>query len=740
MADYEDDTDTKSSRGSDKLDKWHCRAKSDFDKAYTAAGTMRRLIIEAARFVQVAGAQWEGSTNAGWAFDDDRFEKYPRFELNKVGRECNRIISEYRKNRIAVKFRPKTGDASEELSDKMNGKFRADVQETSGEEAFDNAFSDAVTGGMGCFRLDAILENEHDPADESKRIHFLPVYDPASSVYFDQDSKQYDRSDACWAMEVFSMSPDAFEKQYPDASLDSLETEDDGKMFDWCTPESVYVGRYYEKKLETVTVTEYTNNITQDRAVYDDEEIESIAAELTEPAFTKGKSRKIKKSRIYCGLMSGSEWLEEPTRIPGECIPLIPVYGRRAFVDNQERITGHASDAMDAQRLENLMVSMVADNATQSGGDNIPIVDVDMIPGPLAQFWGERNTKRPAYLPMRSMKDKLGNIVAQAQVAGYTPSTPLSPAVAALLQYTGATIQQITGSSQLTDLPGNIATDTVDSIFNRLDTQSFIYMDNMAKSLKRAGFVWMSMAREVYGTDKPIRIVNEDGSDALVLMNGKVIDKDNGEEIGLNDLTVGRYEVAVDVGQSFANRRDSTVRSLSALLPTLPPGTPMYNVVIGMIIDNMDGEGLEEFKEYNHKQLLLQGVVKPKTPMEQQEVAQAQQEQANQPDPQMVAAQGLAMEGQAKLMDSQTKQLSAQTDAFTAQQDAQLKQAQTVKTVAEAQNIDHTQLISALKLLSDFYNQQQGNARSNAEQMINMQQQLAPQVQQPPQGTPPVQQ
>ena len=31
----------------------------------------------------------------------------------------------------------------------------------------------------------------------------------------------------------------------------------------------------------------------------------------------------------------------------------------------------------------------------------------------------------------------------------------------------------------------------------RMDTQSYIYMDNMAKSMRRAGVVWLSMAREV---------------------------------------------------------------------------------------------------------------------------------------------------------------------------------------------------------------------------------------------------
>lgn len=40
----------------------------------------------------------------------------------------------------------------------------------------------------------------------------------------------------------------------------------------------------------------------------------------------------------------------------------------------------------------------------------------------------------------------------------------------------------------------------------------------------------------------------------------------------------------------------------------------------------MDGEGLDEFKEYNRKQLLTQGVVKPRNTEEEQIVAQAMQQ------------------------------------------------------------------------------------------------------------------
>nr|WP_305000189.1 portal protein [Arsenophonus endosymbiont of Aleurodicus floccissimus] len=126
---------------------------------------MREKCIEATRFVRVPGGQWEGATAAGSELGK-QVEKYPKFEINKISTELNRIIIEYRNNRITVKFRPGDSAASEALANKLNGLFRADYEETDGGEACDNAFDDAANGGFGCFRLTTQWVNEADPMDK----------------------------------------------------------------------------------------------------------------------------------------------------------------------------------------------------------------------------------------------------------------------------------------------------------------------------------------------------------------------------------------------------------------------------------------------------------------------------------------------------------------------------------------------------------------------------------------------
>ncbi|QZN94118.1 portal protein [Symbiopectobacterium purcellii] len=692
------------------LQKRHEQIMLKFDRAYTPQEDVREKCIEATRFARVPGGQWEGTTSSGTKLNDF-FERYPKFEINKVATELNRIIAEYRNNRITVKFRPGDKAASEELANKLNGLFRADYEETDGGEACDNAFDDGATGGFGCFRMSTKYVNEYDPLDERQRICIEPIYDAARSVWFDPDAKKYDKSDAGWAFDMYSLSAEKYKAEYDKtpASLDL--TLDNSWKYDWFDNDVVYIAKYYEVRKESVDVVSYQNPMTGEIATYDSDQLEPIADELADIGFVEVARRSVKRRRVYVSLVDGDGFLEKPRRIAGENIPLIPVYGKRWFIDDIERVEGHIAKAMDPQRLYNLQVSMLADTASQDAGST-PIVDMDQVRG-LEKHWEERNKKRPSFLPLRSIKDKSGNVIAPATPTGYTQPAVLNQALAALLQQTSADIQEVTGGSQaMQQMPSNVAQETVNNLMNRSDMASFIYLDNMAKSLKRAGEIWLSMAREVYGSDREVRIVNEDGTDDISLMSVSVKDDETGQVVALNDLSVGRYDVTVDVGPNYTARRDATVAALTSVLGTMLPQDPDTGIIRGIILDNMDGEGLDEFKEFNRKKLLVAGMVKPRNQKEQQIVMQAQMAQQGQQDPNMVLAQAQMVAAQAEAQKAQNETAQTQIKAFTAQQDAMESQANTVYKLAQARNIDDKAVMDAIKLLNDVFVSQQQNIPS----------------------------
>ena len=550
-----------------------------------------------------------------------------------------------------------------------------------------------------------MLVNEYDPMDERQRIAIEPVYDPSRSVWFDPDAKKYDKSDALWAFCMYSLSPEKYEAEYgktPPASLDV--TTMTSWEYDWFEPEVVYIAKYYEVRKESVDVISYRQPITGEIATYDSDQIEDIEDELALAGFQEVARRSVKRRRVYVSVVDGQNFLEKPRRIPGEHIPLIPVYGKRWFIDDIERVEGHIAKAMDPQRLYNLQVSMLADTAAQDPGQ-IPIVGMEQIRG-LEKHWEARNKKRPAFLPLREVKDKAGNIIAGATPAGYTQPAVMNQALAALLQQTSADIQEVTGGSQaMQQMPSNIAQETVNNLMNRADMASFIYLDNMAKSLKRAGEVWLSMAREVYGSDREVRVVNEDGTDDIALMNAQVVDRQTGQVVALNDLSTGRYDVTVDVGPSYTARRDATVAALTSVLSTMAPQDPDAGIIRGLIMENMDGEGLD--KEYNRNKLLTAGIVKPRNAKEQALVQQAQAAAQSQPDANMVLAQAQMVAAQAEVQKANNETAQTQIKAFTAQQDAMESQANTVYKLAQARNIDDKAVMEAIRLLKDVAESQQ---------------------------------
>ena len=167
----------------------HTQAMREFDIVQSAMRDVRLQCLQDRRFYSIAGAQWEGPLG-------DQFENKPRFEVNKIHLSVIRIINEYRNNRITVDFVSKDGSNNDKLAETCDGLYRADERDSGAEEAYDNAFEEAVGGGFGAWRIRNVYEDDEDDENEKQRIRFEPIYDADSSVFFDLDAKRQDKADA----------------------------------------------------------------------------------------------------------------------------------------------------------------------------------------------------------------------------------------------------------------------------------------------------------------------------------------------------------------------------------------------------------------------------------------------------------------------------------------------------------------------------------------------------------------
>ena len=340
--------------------------------------------------------------------------------MNKIHLSVIRIFNEYRNNRISATFIPKDGKDGDELADLCAGLYRADQQDSQAEEAYDNAFEEGVGGGMGGWRLTNEYEDEYDAEDERQRIRFEPIYDADSTIFFDVGSKRQDKSDARHCFVLTGMSRDAYIEAWGEDPA-SWERPIEDTEFDWETSDLVYVAEYYvcEEKKETV----YTyRTISGDPERYTARELKedpSIEARLNEIGTVRIASRSVKRKKVRKYILSGSGVLEDCGHIAGTEIPIIPVYGKRWFIDGKERFMGHVRLAKDAQRLKNMQLSVLAETSAV-GGISTPIFTPEQIEGH-EHAWANSAVDRPAFLKLNAIEGAEGNEIPAGPIGSKEP-------------------------------------------------------------------------------------------------------------------------------------------------------------------------------------------------------------------------------------------------------------------------------------------------------------------------------
>jgi len=661
--------DTGPAPETDKLGEVHERALRRFDQAVLPQMEQRAIALMCRRFVDIAGAQWEGE----WG---DQFANSIRVEIDKVADGVDKIVRDYRENRIVPDFRPAGGRGDQETADTLDGIHRADSYHFKAQQARDNAFEEAVKGGMGAYRLANEWADPYDKDSDAQRINpALTIVDADQRVFFDPNSKLYDKSDARFAFVLTGMTPDAFTEAYgEDKATTWPDPATRGSQYDWYTPESVIVCEYYEVEDRNEKLFILRHALTNDERREWSSDIDSDEIEALKVKGWTVSERRQKRRRIHKYVMSGQEVLRDHGFIAGDCIPVVPVYGKRSYVDGVERFRGYVLKKMDRQRVYNSQVSKLAEVAALSPREK-PIFDADQMPPALQALWAEQEIARHPYALVKTLFNPVtGDPIAMGPIGKIEPPQ-LPPVAAALLQIAG---NDLTEDMQDPDeVKANTSAEAMDIAATRVDAKSGLFLDNMRQSVQREGEIYLSMCRDVYWEEgRVVETMSEDGDDGTAVLQEGVTDSKGAFRIR-NDFTRGGYKVVVDVTEATATRRDKAIKSSLrvAEVAVQAQNMELANVSILTAVMNQDGEGTSDLQAWARKQLLSLGVVQPNEE-EQRAMEEAQQQQ--QPDPAQVVlmAQAEALAAQAE----KDKALAVKAEADTG-----LSEAKTVQTLADAQ-------------------------------------------------------
>ena len=118
-----------------------------------------------------------------------------------------------------------------------------------------------------------------------------------------------------------------------------------------------------------------------------------------------------------------------------------------------------------------------------------------------------------------------------------------------------------------------------------------------------------------------------------------IMDEESGVMVPTNDLSKGKFAVTVKVGPQYNTEREATLDSLERIMDKVGQENKYFAPMLSMWINNVQGTGLKPLKDFNRKDMILSGMVKPETEDEIAMVEQAGQQTDPQTELTMAAAE-----------------------------------------------------------------------------------------------------
>lgn len=635
-----------------------------YDRATEAVSTLYDEASDDVKFVTKPGAQWDKRTRAARG-------GRPCYEFPKLQGQVRQVVNAQRQARPQGKVRG-VEEGDQGLAELMQGICRNIESVSNADMAYDIAFEASVKGGFGAFR---IVTDYRSQDDFDLDIFIKPIFNQFS-VKFDPAAVERDRRDAMFAFVEESMPEEMFEAQYPDADMKGFDDNKDCKG--WKEAGKVRVVEYWWKEPVKRELLALSNNDVVDASEVDEGELAKAGLQVL-------RRRTVKSHKVMSVLTNGHEFLDEPTEFPSKFIPIIPVWGNITNIDGEDYWQGIVREAKDAQRLHNVHRSATIEAVAKA--PKAPyMVTAEQIKGYEGQ-WKRANAEDYPYL--------LYNAVSGG--APVPQRTPQSEVPVALIQMAAIDSDDMKAATGIYDASlGARSNETSGRAIGQRKEQgavaTFHYSDNLSYAIRYEYEILVDMIPRVYDTPRVVRILGADGGEKWKQLYQTVTD-DEGNEVTLNDISKGKYDVAITVGPSYATQRMEAVDTFANLAGQIGSSFPALGPLFAyQVVSNMDLPGSEEVTEAVRKMLVQQGLMPPKEG-EQPPASPA-------PDPRLEAmVKKLIADADRSSAEADFKRAQTATVVPTAQADIGKTRAETEKTTFEAGATHLTNVTTAANLV-----------------------------------------
>lgn len=591
----------------------------------------------------------------------------PCLTFNRIPAAVNNVINKFRKDAPQIKVRPVDNLSDPGTAEMLGGLIRNIEDQSQATQIYETQGKLMTIGGWGVIRVDY---DYFDSKSFDPELRILNEPEPLNWV-----PGEYSSPDATDAKEWFGdrlVDKDDYEAKY--GKVENWDSYIKELPDDWMTEDKVRICEHWYKEPYKRQLVKTPTGEVFDTAKVPPQMLEQILMQ-------GGKVKEVDATKIRRVIMDGCRDLSNEIW-PGELIPIVAVIGNELRIDGKNVRYGMVKDAMDPQRQYNF--SRTSQTEKIALGPKAPYI------GPSEAFeghedvWATANTANHAFLAYE------GPIAPQRNVVDTVTQGEIEAARMAVDDLTASF-----GAPTNGDLGD--PRDAVDTVLLRKkdeDTATFQYSDNLARAVAAVGRVLLDLIPNVYTNDRWVRIKGQDGNTNVVQLNSEYIDPQTGQKL-FYDLSRGKYDVTVSVGESYTTMREEGANALVQVMGAYQQAAGVLAPRLFKMLDFPGAQEVAQQLEQMEQQKQQQGPQDPAAAAMQIENAKTQsQMQINQ-----AKAQADMMQMQSKdQLERQRAQFDAQLKIHQMQKEADIEIAKATRLLQiEAVKKDQTAEIKALQ-------------------------------------------
>lgn len=593
----------------------------------------RNRAAEMLRFCYKRKSQWPDKMRT-----DRENENRPVLEINQMPAFLNNVLNDIRQNRPAIKVRGASDDATAEMAEIRQDLIRHIEYDSNAEVVYDNGVRYAAAGNVGYWRI--VTEYESDTSFNQKLL--LKTIPNPFSVYYDPDCVEPDGSDCKRCLVSEEIKKEEFRRRYPNAQYTDWQT-DDPVLTAWLKEDTIRIADYFHIVKHVDTLCQYEDGTVMWESEGDGKDHGK-----------KVQERTVDREEVRWEVINGIEILERH-QWAGSGIPVIPVFGDVTNIEGETIRQGLVDRAVDQQQMYNFLVTNAAEAASLQTKSPWLVAE-----GQIEQreaMWGQANIKQFPYLVYRAT-DETGKPLPPPQRV--SPDVDVSGMLEQATRFQqdmrlAIGIADPLAQMQVQDESGRaiLAKERVGA------TQTFHFVDNLSRAIRLTGKRLLDLIPHIYDTQRTLQLLKEDGTQYKAIINQQqpqpVPDPNSPNVIPmpqalplLNDMSVGDYDIVVDVGPSYASKRVEFVNSVMELTQSNPA---LWQVAGDLMVKNMDWPNAEKIAERLKAML--------PAPIQQMEAQESK-------DPEVIQM-GIAMQQQAQQFQEQSGEMVKKISELTQQ-------------------------------------------------------------------------